>query len=473
MSTARRLAKNIFSLFTGSFISNVLRMTVTVYIARRFGADTFGMLMFASALIGYFGFFTQFGIPYLGMREIARDKGLTQEYAGSIIVIRMLFSLICFLILIGIIFFIPMSVTKAWIVVLYGLALFPIAADVVWVFQAHEKMEYRTLLETISSGLYVVLVFVIIGFWKNIILIPILHFISMLAATLTGFYIFYRFFGKLKIRPDFKYWRAFSISALPMGLSGFMYMLYMRFDTILLSVIKGDTAVGFYNAPYKIILFLISFSGFYVTAIFPILSREYKQSLQRLQSLAQRSVRLMATVSVPAAVGGIFLAKPIMDLVFGVDYAEGILAFQILSLTASVIFLYNVFSNILLACDRQTIHLKIVIIMAVVGLSLDFLLIPRFSLYGAAAATVIAQICGLYFSYKEVRKFISVSVLTSIWKPLIASLVMGIVLYFLSGLSVLMLIPAGAAAYFIFLIIIKGINREDIVTMKSLFVKNG
>lgn len=473
MSTVRRVTKNIFSLFSASVICHLIAFLITVYIARKFGVVTFGILAFAMAFVGYFGILTDLGIGTLAVREVARDKKLSQEFGGNIIVLRLLFSVAAFLILLLATKLLQFPFLKSWLIVLYGLAFFVSALHTTWIYSAHERMEYRALLETLSSIIYAAAVFLILSRYFSILAIPIANLLAGFLTALVGFYLFWKFFGRIKLKINFNYWKSFVISALAVGISAMMIRIYYNFDTIMLSFMKGDAAVGWYNAAYRIILVLIELGTFYFTAIFPILSSRYKTSLESLQSILQKSVKLTVAVGLPLGIGGTILARPMMDLIFGVQYTKGILAFQILIWAVVIGYVSMIYANSLLACDRQKQLLKIVTIGAFINLGANFILIPRFSIYGAAAATVFTEIVIFSLAYLELRKIVKVSFANYLLKPLLASLIMGIMLFFLRSLNFILLFFAGLFVYLIFLFLFKAVTREDIDLVKGIFLREG
>jgi len=82
------------------------------------------------------------------------------------------------------------------------------------------------------------------------------------------------------------------------------------------------------------------------------------------------------------------LAPGIINFIYGQNYAPAILAFQILMVTSGIIFLYTPLQQVLIIFDRQKKIFWVVLFGAIFNIILNSILIPKFSLYGAAAATV-------------------------------------------------------------------------------------
>lgn len=471
MSSVQRVAKNVFSLFTGHLISQLLGFCVIVYVARKLGANQFGVLVFTAAFVSYFKLLTDWGVTTLAIRDIAREKRLTQEYAGSITVIGLFFSVIAFLILFIITKLLHFSQLKNQLILLYGIAFFPTVLNLSWVFNAHEKMEYQGLLQVVGAIFYFIGAFLFLYYLPSAIVIPLAYIASSLIVSLISLLLFLRFFGKPRLKIDLNYWKNFIISALPFGASLIATLIYYNFDTIMLSFMKGDTVVGRYNAAYKIIFVLLALVTFYAQAIFPIFSQRSKVYLAELSSIFRQSVKLIVVVSIPLVVGGMMLAPVLISTFFGAEYANAIPAFQILICSITFAYLGRIYYTGLLSCEKQSIYLRIVILSAAINLVLNFILIPPFSLYGAAIATLTTEALSFLMCYQVFQKVSKVPILKYISKPLIASAFMGAILYLARSWNLFFSTTLGIIIYFTFLFLIKGITVEEIKKVKTVFSK--
>lgn len=101
----------------------------------------------------------------------------------------------------------------------------------------------------------------------------------------------------------------------------------------------------------------------------------------------------MFAVTLPLSVAVILLADNLILLLSGDAYADAILTLQILSFIIFAIGLSGVVGiQILYPQGKESIVIKSTAVGAVVNLLLNFILIPRFSHHGAAAATLLAEI---------------------------------------------------------------------------------
>ena len=235
----------------------------------------------------------------------------------------------------------------------------------------------------------------------------------------------------------------------------------------MLSVMQGDEAVGWYNAAYKPIMFIIIIGVMALHSTLPVISKLYIKSVDKLKGFASYFLKIMSIIAIPIAFGGTVLAYNIIYLLYGNDYLKGVLAFQILIWTAAIIYLSVVYTNLLQGTNKQRKYLWATGFGALVNIVLNIILIPYYSLYGAAIATFLAELTVLIFIYVAVNKYIKLRILKNIMKPIAASIIMAIVLYLLRDMNIVIDIFIGVLIYIILMLIIKGITKDDINKFKQ------
>jgi O-antigen/teichoic acid export membrane protein len=246
-------------------------------------------------------------------------------------------------------------------------------------------------------------------------------------------------------------------------------------DTVMLGFMRSDAEVGYYNAAYKVIFLFIMVISCYLNSVFPVMANYYNTSIDSLKKLQSYTIKLMITVGIPIAVGGTILAKSIINLLYGSKYEEGVPVFQILIWALPLIFINATYGWGLWSCNKQKEYLKVVSIQALINLILNFILIPSFGLIGAAVATVIAELIGLPFYYIEFSKVIYVPFRSYLSKPIFASIIMGLFLFFASNggsLNIFIIIIGGIFIYFTILCLIGGITKEEIAMVKNTVLAN-
>jgi len=398
--------KNTLWLTLGIAVSKFLKIVLIVYVARILGATEYGMLSFALAFVSIFIVFADLGLSNIIIREFAREKENEKEFY-SILSLKILLTLGALMA----IFITSFSITSDIIIrkIIWILAMFSMVewfSVIFYVFfQARQKMEYQSFAVIFES-----LAVTIIGFFV-ILNYPSAQNLSYayLGASLIGLifvlFLFHFKFIPLKISWQRSVWRKFLLMAWPLALAGVFTTVYNYIDSIMMGSMGQITETGWYNAAYRITAVFSIPLGLIFASFFPMVSKFFKESKEKLQKAWNYQMEIIILVTLPLMVGGIVLAPKIIDFVYGSGFTPAILAFQILIITAGISFFCTPLQYLLIAANQEKNFFWITSSAALVNIILNFILIPRFSLYGAAAATAITYILILILFLKFIMKF--------------------------------------------------------------------
>jgi len=475
MNTAQRIAKNSFSLLFSGMVAQLLGFLAIVYLARVLGPGDFGKLNFAMAIVTYFILIANLGLPLLGTRQIARDRENIDSNLANILTMRLFLAAQSFGLLFLIVYFLNKPPEIKYLIILYGLGIIPSALLLDWAFQGVERMEYIGAGRILGSIIYVGLTLGFVKGQQQLLLVPCFQISANLLVAVLLIFIFVYYFGKPRFRYKFSSLKGLLTAALPIGLSILMIQVVHYIDTLMLGFMKSTEQVGHYSAAYKIIMILLTAVWCYQDAVFPVISNYYKTSTDSLKKIQSYSTKIMLTLTLPLAIGGTILAKPIMNLIYGGQYGPGVIALQILIWTVAIGSLHGIYVRGLIACDRQNRRLIIAIVHAFIVIALNFVFIPLFGLIGAAIVTVSAEFLVIFLSYREFSKIVSVPFHGYILRPLFASTIMVLFLYW--GLNWLnfnlfLSIFGGGMIYFISLYLMRGITSEDIRVIQYAIMAN-
>jgi O-antigen/teichoic acid export membrane protein len=232
-------------------------------------------------------------------------------------------------------------------------------------------------------------------------------------------------------------------------------------------VLKGDSAVGSYNAAYKIVFVLLVLPTLYNQSMAPAISALAVRSAPKLARLLDGSVRLALVVALPLAVGGTFLARQIIGLLYGTGYEPAIPALQVLVWAAAVSYLSCLFGTTVLYTGLERAYMVGVTLGAVVNTALNLLLIPWFDLRGAAVATVVAELAVAVWMYRSVRRVIRGSLLVHLWPAAVACVPMVLMLFLTLGWALGYRLALGVLSYFTAVVLTGGIRIADFHMLTS------
>lgn len=188
------------------------------------------------------------------------------------------------------------------------------------------------------------------------------------------------------------------IKGLPFVFFTLVVSLYARIDIVMLKFMQGYDVVGWYGTAYKIFDVANIFPAIlFLPAIFPVLSRIFTSgNSDELRNFFNKSIRILFSFSLVVSLFFVFFAPLIIGRFFPDSFSPSVLAVRILILTLVISSFSILFNNLLIIQNKEKITLKLIIISCAVNIALNLILIPKYSLYGAAWATVIAEIVYLF-----------------------------------------------------------------------------
>jgi O-antigen/teichoic acid export membrane protein len=472
MSTARTIAKSSVLLLVGQIVSLGIAAAYGIVLARYLGVTGFGLLSTAIAFTSVFTPFTSLGLSTLATREVARDKSLASKYLGNLIIIEIALAsgTFCLIALAAYVLRYPQET----ITLIYVLALSVVCGGFTGVFyslfQAFERMEYQSLGLILSTGATFAVVTWGITARLGVVWFAFAYLVGSLAVAIYSLTVYSTKFSLPHIEVDLKFWRRILPEALPFALTGLFTTIYFYIDSVLLSVMRGAEAVGWYNAPYRLIMVLLFIPTVISTAVFPAMSRFHTTANDSFRLIYKRYFKYMAIVSVPLGIGTTLLAGQIITLIFGVAYGNSAIALQILIWATVFIFLTAAFLRLFETSNRQMIVTKIAAVGLVENVTLDVLLIPRFSYVGASIATAATELTVLLlcvFVSSRITYPLSKKDAAGLVKIGAASVLMGLLIVCLGNLNLLSVFPA-VLLYFTVLYLIRVVDKEDIAMFRSI-----
>lgn len=263
----------------------------------------------------------------------------------------------------------------------------------------------------------------------------------------------------------------FSVS-IPMYLATVMFLLMSWTDTIMVGLFKSSQEVGFYTAAAKTALFV----SFFLTAVNyilpPLAAQLYeKGEKQDLESIARRTARWNLIFATTVTLAFVLFGKEILSL-FGHEFAVAYIPLLLLSLGQVVNAGTGSVGYILAMTGFQRVLLNISIFSAILNILLNALLIPFFSIIGAALATgfiiSLANILNAYF----VKKRLGIIPYSDNILKIIGYIIIGGTISFVGKIYLGLI--GGIGAFLIimtFIITIALMDSSDKILIKSLILR--
>ena len=470
MNTVQTIAKNTGALTLMHIVTMALGLIFTVSLARCFGDIAFGKYSFALAFTALFAVFMDLGFNQLTIREVARDKTLAKKYMGNVLIIKLFLSLVFFALIVAAVNLMHYPSDTKMIVYIFGASTVLTSFGGLFraVFHAFEKMEYDSLLAIIEKILIVSIGLTLLSLGYNLIQVVSVYLIGGIVNVVLSSMVTVKKFTKPEFEVDFAFWKTSIRNAIPFGLTAIFVIIYVRIDTVMLSMMVGDAPVGWYNAAVTLILGLTFIPGVFLGAVFPVFSKFYTSSIDSLKNAYEKAFKYLFIILFPIAIGTTLLADKFILVVYGEQFIHSIIALQILIWWNVLGALNWLLGTVLLSINKQKLFAVSTGIGAILNVVLNLFLIPIMSYVGASITTIITEIILFVLLFYFVSTYLyRLPLLKITAKTIAAGIVMGISIYYIQSFNVLMVVAIAVVIYFLALVAFGGISKEDITLIKG------
>lgn len=419
----RSLAVNsIYSVFYK--LLNVLFPLITAtYAARTLLAEGVGKVSFAQNVVQYFVVIAALGIPNYGIREIAKrqdDQAATDKVFTELFLINAVSTAACVAVYYGMILSFDYFAEHRLLFITVGLSLIMNFFNVDWFYQGKEEYGYIAARSFTVKLLSLVALFLLVRDTGDFTMYALIH-----SLAIAGNYLFnvVNLRGRVKlcfkgihIRPHLK-------PVLILLASSISIELYTLLDTTMLGMWCADEIVGYYNNATKLARIINSIISSIALVLLPRLSYYYSNGkMDEFSSVADRVLKILTVLAIPAVVGVALLADTMIPVLFGASFLPAVVTLRILSVLVMAVALNNFFgTQILMTVGEEKKLLISVMIGAVVNMTLNALLIRTYQHNGAAFASAISEICVLLATMLFAKKYIRFSFKLRYWGTVLLS----------------------------------------------------
>lgn len=462
-------------------LSNVLAFLYMIYAARYLGPVDFGILSFAIAFTTIFAVFADFGLHAFMIRGIARERLVTDRYLFNASFIKIIMAIITFGLIAATINM--MGYRGESIIAVYFLGISVVLNSFMLmymaVYQAHEKLEYIGINQALNAILIFVGTILAIRFEMSITAFALIYVVAGLVCLIYNIVIMriqvsfssnYHFSGFIKFdRSLLKY---MIIESIPFGLIALFACAYTWIDSVLLSSMKSDEAVGWYGAAYRPVISLLIIPSALVAAVYPIMSRQHEVAINSLKITFEKSVKYLTIIALPICVGTTLLADRLIPLFYGSEFMPSATIIKILIWTILFSFANVIMAILLYAINKQAIVTKIYFVALLINIILNIVFIPAFSYLGVSIVKVTTEclifVLMIIISYGtgyiiHIKPGLKVAA-----KELLAVITMGIFIWYFDKMNLALLIIIAAAIYFAVIYVLKILDDADILVIKDL-----
>jgi PST family polysaccharide transporter len=198
-------------------------------------------------------------------------------------------------------------------------------------------------------------------------------------------------------QPDRGMSRELLFESWPLVLNSIAIVVSVRVDQMMLTSFMGTTENGIYAAAQRLTEIIYYIPIAVMAAANPVLLRWHQQDAEGYASRLQRVFSALILGGIVIAAGVSLLSGPVVNTLFGSEFARSGPVLAILAWNAPVVFLAVAQSNWFIAHGRQRGLMIRSAVAAVLSVTLNLALIPRLGAPGAAITMVVSQLIAQFF----------------------------------------------------------------------------
>ena len=493
-SIKKEAMRNSLYKILSSLINRIGALIFTVCVARILLPEAFGTYTLALSIALIFYTFTDLGINltlsrYVSM-ELNKNKNKAKAYARYLFKIKLFlallfsFALLVFSYPISFLIFKKPQLFLPLIFAAFYILIFSLDGFFGTFFYIIKKVKYLVIKEILIQVLRIFLVITFFSFVAKTFYVAsafISQIISILLALILSIFWLRKLIPKLLSKSQEKIDKKETLKfSFFMTISSISSVFFIYIDTIMLGLLIPDSSfVGYYRAAFSIVMSIASL--LLLNFVFlPIFSQTPQRKLKRIFN---KVMGYSFALTIPSVFGLIVLGKYILKLLYGYNYLLSYLPLIFLSFiiieTSSGGLLYS-----LLSAKGKLKNVTLALISATfLNIILNFFLISWLRSYsfelgmvGASLATLTSRAvyfsCLIFLVKKELNLVLKIK---NILKPFTASLIMFFSLilikcqiYDMNLVLGILLVFSGILIYFLFLLLLRGIDKEDFEIFRSL-----
>ena len=475
MSTEPSLKKNIAISTIYQVLLIILPIITAPYVARVLGPEQSGIYDYTNSIQTYFAMFAALGTASYGAREIARvrnDVALRSILFWEIELMTVMTSAACIAV-----WFVFIAFTSQYKVIylVLTMGLFSTMFDISWFFAGMEQFKYTVTKNAACKLIGVALMFMFVKKQEDLLL----YIIIITASTMLGNLSMWLYVPRFITKVDFKTLRfkKHFHETLIYFIPSIATSVYTVLDRTLIGVItKNKAENGCYHYTMQIIMKALTFSSLNMVLGSRIAYLFAEEKYDEIKARIRDSINYILFMGIGICFGLIGVAGRFVPIFLGAGYDRVITMLQLMSPIVVVIGVSNCLgSQYFTPSGNRKLSAKFIIIGALVNLTLNLILIPRFWGYGAIIASLIAEtvITVLYFRYCNGYLTMDTFIREG-WKKLIAGIVMLAVIKLIDRMitsnaaALVVEVAAGFTVYCVMILVLRDTFISEIVLGKIL-----
>jgi O-antigen/teichoic acid export membrane protein len=378
MSTSvKTLAKNAGAMMASQLVTWGLSLALAVFLPRYLGPEIIGEISIGNSIWLIMTILISFGMDLHLTKAVARDPQRAGELLGTSLSVRLIFSVVASLIVLGYVQMLDLGARATAIIALLGVGYIIAAVSGAYgsVLIGLERMGSLAVANIVGksalTGGCILLMYLGASVYPIVamnILTSLLPMVMMFTFTPAEY----------RLRLNFNLrgmWDLVNVSKQYL-VTALVITAYQQIDKLFIVTLVDTKTVGWYGAAMNLFGTLMFIPGIFGVVVLPTLSRGYATGDEWTNVVARRGLDLMFLLSVPIGLGTFMIAQPLVVLLYGAEFRPSGEVLAVLGIVLIFTYLNTFLGQLLISSDRTGRWNVVMLCSMLLTIPLDFILVP-------------------------------------------------------------------------------------------------
>jgi O-antigen/teichoic acid export membrane protein len=373
--------------------SKIVSLAFFLVIARSLGTSAFGAFTFGISFGALVTVLASLGQDAILTREVAQDRRLVHRYFANTLTLKLALAVPVVVVSVAVMVVAGTDGRTRTVATLMAIAILVelLTSTSFAVLQAYERLGYLPVV-IVAQRLFTTGVGIAaVAAGAGIEAVAAIYLVGALLAFVLALTLQFRQVVRPTLVVTPSTWWPLMRVAIPVGIALIFQLTLFRVDIVILQLLESERVVGQYGAAYRLFEATLFVSWAVGAAVYPVFAR-YLGQPDAVRSVFERALKLVIALTVPAALVAAILARPIVELLYGAEFAPSARALQLLAAAIVLCSVNHVTGVLLLAEHRERTIAIVYAIVSAANIAANFALIPAYSLNAAALNTTLSEV---------------------------------------------------------------------------------
>ncbi len=466
LNIIQNICKVVFPLVTLPYASRVLQAT------------NYGRVSFGNSIVRYFILLSALGIATYAQREAPAfrdDKRKFTSFANEVFSINVYATIFSYVVLIVLLMISYKLKDYTMLILIQSTAILLTTLGADWVNVIYEDYFFITIRYLLMQCIALVALFLFVKTPSDYYIYALINVIATAGGNLLNIFYIRRYVHFRLVYPRMCIQHMKPI--LLLFCVSITTVIYVSSDITILGYFMTDADVGVYTMAaniYSVVKQVIS-----AVIVVSIPRMAYYLGNNRSQEyveLAKKVLNTLISLLLPAIVGLAFLSHDVLNVMGGSEYLDGQSTLILLAIALLFAIMAGFYANgYLLLVKKDNVYLFATTFSALINIALNFVLIPKVGIVGAAITTILAEVSmtviAMRHALSEYRLLADAKVILSSGVSAVAVAFMCYMIRWLSLGSIVNIIVSFFASLLAYYVLMKLMRNPIAEIIDSAFAK--